>query len=234
MPSRNFRKNYGQNQALSSEQWQWRPLNSGKDASPSPGAVDLQQEHSSADGAGNASEQLLASTESNSNSNELSPSSALNVSKDLHSAVERIQIREPTTEGESCSSLLPYDNCNRLAAVDQELKVQVPLESCAKEESSSIKSKENNVSNCKGSEDNNKPSVNLDPFDICPPKSGRITLNPSLLATNKEKRNETKRATEGNCGVVLRPGMVLLKSGISLRDQVYINFHSLRLTYINE
>lgn len=240
MPSRNFRKPVGQKQASSSEQWQWRPLNSGKDASP--GAIDLQLEHSSTDDMSNTSRQLLGSIASNSDSNQMSntseqllgsiasnpdsmkisPSSAQNVSESLHSAVERIQIQEPIAVGGSCSDSFPYDNCNRSDAVGQELKVQLTLESCAKDESSTIKLREStNVSDTTDSKDK-KPSVNLDPFDICPPKSGGIMLNPSLLVKNREKRNEIKRAMEGNSGIVLRPGMVHLKSGISLRDQVKI------------
>ncbi|XP_038875734.1 uncharacterized protein LOC120068103 isoform X2 [Benincasa hispida] len=240
MSSRNVGKPFGQKQASSSEQWQWRPLNSGKDASSA--AIDLQPEHNSADDLSNTSKQLLGSIASNTDSNhmsksskqllgsiasnsnckEFSPSSAQNVSKSLHSAVERIQIRESTAVGESCSDSFPHDNCNRSDAVGQDLKVQVLLESCVKDESSTKKLREsNNVSGSTDSKDK-KPSVNLDPFDICLPKTGVVTLNPSLFAKNREKRNEMKRAMEGNSGIVLRPGMVHLKSGISLRDQVMI------------
>ncbi|XP_022980605.1 uncharacterized protein LOC111479925 isoform X2 [Cucurbita maxima] len=229
-PSRNSRNTFGQKQALGSEQWQWRPLNSGKDSSP--GAVDLQQYHNTADDIApkqligsissnsdgnhmsNTSEQLLGSIASKSDGNEHSPSSAQNVSKSLHSAVERIQIREPTAEGERCDDSFPYHSCKRSDAAGQEPMVQ--------DQTATIKLREsNNVSDCKDSKDK-KPSGNLEIFDICPPKSGVVTLNPSLLSKNREKRNEMKRAMEGNNGNVLRPGMVHLKSGISLSDQVKI------------
>lgn len=215
-PSRNFRNHFVQKQASSSEQWRPRPLNSGKDASP--GAADDTR---------NTSEQLVGSIASKSHCNELLHSSAQNISRSLHSDVERIQIREPTAEGESCGDSLPYDNWNRSYAVEQDLMVQVPLESCAKDKSSTIELRENNnVSVCKDLGDK-QPSMKLDYFDICPPKSGVVTLNPPLLLQNREKRNEMKRAMEGNTGVVLRPGMVHLKSAIPLRDQVYFDFFSL-------
>uniref|UniRef100_A0A9I9DZ03 DNA N(6)-methyladenine demethylase n=1 Tax=Cucumis melo TaxID=3656 RepID=A0A9I9DZ03_CUCME len=240
MSSRNFRKPVGQKQASSSEQWQWRPLNSRKDASP--GAVDLHLQHNSTDDMSNTNKQLLGSIASNSDSNQISntseqrlgpiasnsdciellSSSAQNVSKSLHSAVERIQIQGPTAVCGNCSDSFPYDNRNGSDVVGQELKVQPTLESCAKDKSSTIKLGEsNNVFNSMDSKDK-KPSVDLDTFDICPPKTGGVTLNPSLLAMNREKRNEMKRAMDGNNGIVLRPGMVHLKGSISLRDQAKI------------
>lgn len=60
------------------------------------------------------------------------------------------------------------------------------------------------------------------PFDICPPKKGSpFMLKPSLLVKNRQKRNEARRASDGNVGNVLRPGMVLLKNYLSISDQVY-------------
>ncbi|XP_031272511.1 uncharacterized protein LOC116130987 isoform X2 [Pistacia vera] len=61
------------------------------------------------------------------------------------------------------------------------------------------------------------------PLDICPPKTGScISLKPSLLETNKLKRNQVKLAMERQSGNVLRPGMVLLKNYLSISDQVKI------------
>ncbi|KAJ0007890.1 hypothetical protein Pint_29255 [Pistacia integerrima] len=61
------------------------------------------------------------------------------------------------------------------------------------------------------------------PLDICPPKTGSsILLKPSLLVTNRHKRNQGKLAMEGQTGNVLRPGMVLLKNYLSISDQVKI------------
>ncbi|KAJ0075683.1 hypothetical protein Patl1_33775 [Pistacia atlantica] len=61
------------------------------------------------------------------------------------------------------------------------------------------------------------------PLDICPPKTGScISLKPSLLETNKLKRNQVKLAMERQSGNVLRPGMVLLKNYLSISDQVLL------------
>ncbi|KAL2932994.1 Alpha-ketoglutarate-dependent dioxygenase AlkB [Bienertia sinuspersici] len=60
-------------------------------------------------------------------------------------------------------------------------------------------------------------------FDICPPKTDSvITLKPSLLATNREKRNELKKSIDEPKGIILRPGMVLLKSYLSSSEQANI------------
>ncbi|KAF9685332.1 hypothetical protein SADUNF_Sadunf03G0043500 [Salix dunnii] len=59
-------------------------------------------------------------------------------------------------------------------------------------------------------------------FDICLPKTGTIKLKPSLLAKNREKRNDAKRAADGMNGRILRPGMVLLKNYLSLPEQIQI------------
>ncbi|XP_027350067.1 uncharacterized protein LOC113861450 [Abrus precatorius] len=59
------------------------------------------------------------------------------------------------------------------------------------------------------------------PFDICPPKQpGSVVLKPSLLVKNREIRNQMR----GNVDKVLslRPGMVLLKSYLTLSEQVKI------------
>lgn len=66
-------------------------------------------------------------------------------------------------------------------------------------------------------------STALETFDICPPKSDSlITLNPSLLAKNREKRNEMKNSIAGPKGIILRSGMVLLKGYISSSEQAKI------------
>lgn len=60
-------------------------------------------------------------------------------------------------------------------------------------------------------------------FDICVPQVGTpIMLKPSLLVKNREKRNEEKRSLEEHNWRILRPGMVLLKSYLSVGDQVKI------------
>ncbi|WOH10867.1 hypothetical protein DCAR_0730342 [Daucus carota subsp. sativus] len=59
-------------------------------------------------------------------------------------------------------------------------------------------------------------------FDICPKKTGTPRLKSSLLVQNREKRNEIQRSNGGQPIQVLRPGMVLLKNFIPLKDQVEI------------
>lgn len=66
-------------------------------------------------------------------------------------------------------------------------------------------------------------SAVLVPFDICTPKNlCSVALKPPLLVRNRERRNEMKRAMEGLNGTLLRSGMILLKSHISISDQVAI------------
>lgn len=61
------------------------------------------------------------------------------------------------------------------------------------------------------------------PFDLCPTKAGTaVTLKPSLLVQNRERRNESKRSMEQPNEIVLPSGMVLLKRSISLSDQVLL------------
>ncbi|KAK1362737.1 DNA oxidative demethylase [Heracleum sosnowskyi] len=61
-----------------------------------------------------------------------------------------------------------------------------------------------------------------EPFEICLKKSGTPKLKASLLVLNREKRNENKLSMGGLATKILRPGMVLLKNFISLKDQVEI------------
>lgn len=58
------------------------------------------------------------------------------------------------------------------------------------------------------------------PFDLCPPRRRAVMLNPSLLVTNRQKRNDLKLSIEGQSQTILRPGMVLLKKYLSISDQV--------------
>uniref|UniRef100_A0A6M2EBN3 DNA N(6)-methyladenine demethylase n=1 Tax=Populus davidiana TaxID=266767 RepID=A0A6M2EBN3_9ROSI len=63
----------------------------------------------------------------------------------------------------------------------------------------------------------------VEPFDICLPKTGTTPkLKPSLLVKNREKRNDVRRAADGVTGRILRSGMVLLKNYLSLHDQIKI------------
>ncbi|KAM3699229.1 hypothetical protein ACJW31_05G010200 [Castanea mollissima] len=66
-------------------------------------------------------------------------------------------------------------------------------------------------------------SAMLDSFDLYPTKSEKtVKLKPPLLVQNRERWNEIKSSSEGQNGIVLRAGMVLLKSYISFSDQVKI------------
>lgn len=78
------------------------------------------------------------------------------------------------------------------------------------------------------------PMDMVNPFDICLSSSshGIPVLNASLLAKNREKRSQMKRSKEGLCGNVLRPGMVLLKSYLSIDDQV-LEFRAYTHCFIN-
>ncbi|XP_051147748.1 uncharacterized protein LOC127262921 [Andrographis paniculata] len=58
-------------------------------------------------------------------------------------------------------------------------------------------------------------------FDICEVRDKiGVTLKPSMLVKNKAMRNETKRRMQGENIKVFRPGMILLKGFLALKDQV--------------
>ncbi|KAM7253456.1 hypothetical protein ACFE04_021610 [Oxalis oulophora] len=63
----------------------------------------------------------------------------------------------------------------------------------------------------------------ITPFDICLPKRATVvSLKPSLLDMNREKRNQKLAIMEGENRKILRPGMILLKNFLSINDQVMI------------
>ncbi|TQE08677.1 hypothetical protein C1H46_005661 [Malus baccata] len=122
--------------------------------------------------------------------------SSLSYSENLHTGVERMQIRETPSEVTEDSVTLP---CKSEAH-----GVPFPINSPV------------NATN----QGKPEPSEHLT-FDLCPPKSrGSITLKAPLLVQNRERRNEIKRSKEQNSGSVLQSGMVLLKSYLSLDDQM--------------
>lgn len=64
------------------------------------------------------------------------------------------------------------------------------------------------------------------PYDICPARAEKLVkLKPPLHTQNRAKRNEAKRSMEGTCINVLRSGMILLKSYISIDNQVLLCAH---------
>lgn len=64
------------------------------------------------------------------------------------------------------------------------------------------------------------------PYDICLVRAEKsVTLKAPLHEQNRAKRNEAKRSIEGTCINELRPGMILLKSHIPIKDQVILCAH---------
>ncbi|PIN09560.1 DNA oxidative demethylase [Handroanthus impetiginosus] len=60
-------------------------------------------------------------------------------------------------------------------------------------------------------------------FDICEETNSKVVkLKSSLFVKNKAIRNEAKRRMEGNKIRIQRPGMILLKDYLSLKDQVKV------------
>ncbi|XP_023642803.1 uncharacterized protein LOC17893270 isoform X2 [Capsella rubella] len=68
-----------------------------------------------------------------------------------------------------------------------------------------------------GAAENSSNESSTRPFDLFLEKKG-IGLKPSRLEMNREKR----KAAKGYTGIVIRPGMVLLKNYLSIDDQVMI------------
>ncbi|KAJ4849821.1 hypothetical protein Tsubulata_040646 [Turnera subulata] len=100
-------------------------------------------------------------------------------------------------------------------------EAQKPLESGANDGNSLAQDPDDTANNRDSGHPGLLPVVQ--PFDIyLPTRNGVKMLKPSLLAKNREKRNETKNAAGGLNGEVLRPGMVLLKKYLSMADQVKI------------
>ncbi|KAE8709055.1 hypothetical protein F3Y22_tig00110332pilonHSYRG00822 [Hibiscus syriacus] len=136
-------------------------------------------------------------------------------SKHGHAAVYEYRPKTPLAvveEIESFASILHHDLSNKVNisdSVDKSEKSK-PLQEKSPQNRSAI----NDSSQA-------KCQAVVEPFDICVPKIGTpVMLKPSLLVNNREKRDEMKRSTEGQIGIVLRPGMVLLKKYRSITDQV--------------
>lgn len=71
------------------------------------------------------------------------------------------------------------------------------------------------------------------PYDICLVRAeNSVTLKTPLHVQNRAKRNEAKRSMEGTCINVLRPGMILLKSYIPIKDQVILCAHLFPLNMV--
>lgn len=162
-------------------------------------AESLKEGHKSTESRGVNSKVSKWSVASDSSYGEHPPLfSNLSHSGNLHTGVERIQIRETPSEMTEDSVTL---SC-KSEAHGVPLPVNIPV----------------NATN----QGKPEPSEHTT-FDLCPPKSGgSITLKPPLLVQNREKRNEIKRSKEQISGKVLQSGMVLLKSYLSLSDQVLL------------
>lgn len=116
--------------------------------------------------------------------------------------------------------------CSFMGSVDHLTGVScLSLESAAENRNFSganiVTSTENELDHEKNEHPNSSTVVEV--FDICPLKSGYVALKPSLIVMNREKRNEKKNYQ----GIILRSGMVHLKSYFSTSQQVPIfsGFH---------
>uniref|UniRef100_A0A2N9EQF5 DNA N(6)-methyladenine demethylase n=1 Tax=Fagus sylvatica TaxID=28930 RepID=A0A2N9EQF5_FAGSY len=109
----------------------------------------------------------------------------------------------------------------KLKISGQQGETQLPSISAKKDEPSPSKDPKSSAGHT--ASEHSEHSAMIDSFDLCPTKPGiSVTLKPSLLVKNRERRNEVKCSMEGQNGEVLRAGMVLLKSYISVSDQVKI------------
>ncbi|KAL4625268.1 hypothetical protein ACB092_05G013400 [Castanea dentata] len=123
----------------------------------------------------------------------------------------------PSNEGAS----LKVDVESKLKTSVHRVETQVLSISAKKYEPSSSKDPKSSAGH--KNLEHSEHSAMLDPFDLCPTKSEKtVTLKPPLLVQNRERRNEIKSSLEGQNVIVLRAGMVLLKSYISFSDQVKI------------
>ncbi|KAL0009766.1 hypothetical protein SO802_004874 [Lithocarpus litseifolius] len=123
----------------------------------------------------------------------------------------------PSNEGAS----LEVDKESKLKISVHQVETQLLSVSAKKNEPSSSKDPKSSAGH--KNLEHSEHSAMLDSFDLCPTKSEKIVmLKPPLLVQNRERRNEIKSSLEGQNGVVLRAGMVLLKSYISFSDQVKI------------
>ncbi|XP_010487202.1 PREDICTED: uncharacterized protein LOC104765221 [Camelina sativa] len=100
---------------------------------------------------------------------------------------------------------------------DVSLSCQDSVSSTSEKVELSSAEDQNSTAHKSGGEGNSSSERNTGPFDISLKKTG-IVLKPALFNLNKEKRKSTK----GHTGIVIRPGMVLLKNYLSINDQVMI------------
>ncbi|BFG24127.1 hypothetical protein CerSpe_104010 [Prunus speciosa] len=124
---------------------------------------------------------------------------SLNHSRNLHLGVERMHI------GETLSDMTGYGETS-LASKSEASSGALPINSSV---------------NTTGHR--NPELSEHSAFDLFPTKAGScVTLKASLLAQNRERRNEIKRSMEKQNGSVLQSGMVLLRGYLSLSDQINI------------
>ncbi|KAK9923799.1 hypothetical protein M0R45_032199 [Rubus argutus] len=130
-------------------------------------------------------------------------SSLSNLSQDLHEEAQRMQIGETPSKRTG-------DSETYLASKSEVKHGQFPIKSPL------------TTSGHQKPELSEHSAVDS-PFDLCPTKAGiAVTLKPSLLVQNRERRNESKRSMEQPIEIVLQSGMILLKSFISPSDQIKI------------
>ncbi|KAL5583430.1 hypothetical protein UlMin_015872 [Ulmus minor] len=118
------------------------------------------------------------------------------------------------------NSALARDFSNKFSISNQKNETSPPYKYSCNSSPSPVRSL--NTAASDGKPENSEISTVHAPFDICPQNTSAVKLKPSLLVTNRERRNEIKRKSDGQNGSILRPGMVLLRRYISLSDQVKI------------
>lgn len=149
-------------------------------------------------------------------------------SKDLHVGAERTLARQSPSMVARDGVPLNHDFSDKISSSSQHSEIHLP--SKFGDISGPSQSKDTQITDSSSLLENNNHSVLR--FDICPLKTASpVVLKPSLLVKNRERRKEIKSIGEGKKLSILRSGMVLIKSCITLDDQVLYAFSILFLIY---
>ncbi|KAG6782302.1 hypothetical protein POTOM_011698 [Populus tomentosa] len=159
----------------------------------------------------------VASNSVNKDDSALMP--AISGSRDMNSDIVSAPLEKGAKDGavhldfsRKLNSTVPLQNQN---------ESHLSFQACANDQLS--QEKDPNILVSAGDSGYSEQQAEVEPFDICLPKTGTtLKLKPSLLVKNREKRNDVRRAADGVKGPILRSGMVLLKNYLSLHDQIKI------------
>nr|XP_034900291.1 uncharacterized protein LOC118038096 isoform X6 [Populus alba] len=159
----------------------------------------------------------VASNSVNKDDSPLMP--AISGSRDMKSDIVSAPLEKGAKDGavhldfsRKLNSTVPLQNQN---------ESHLSFQACANDQLS--QEKDPNIPVSAGDSGYSEQQAEVEPFDICLPKTGtNLKLKPSLLVKNREKRNDVRRAADGLNGRILRSGMVLLKNYLSLHDQIKI------------